>query len=429
MAARLGAALAALLLIGCSARERIRAGDDYMAAGRYAAAGRAYNKAADRRPHSSRALEGAAAAWLADGEPEQALTYARLATEQSPTGLPLLAETLIELGRGREAVSLLEEAPDTPGQSRWLAESLLSAGLLDAALSEAGTAEADEGGELAGLIGWLNARLGHDEDALSIAHRLQSAPSTQARADAVAIRMLLRDDPADGVATAVPTSELTRQWWVAAALMLETGEPEAALRRFMWLWANDPTDGRAARHAGELLVVLGDPAGARRALTASLSIDDSDLMLWLTLARACHALEDWQCSASARSRALALSESPTVEDWVLGARAWRAAGSMPELVSMWEGAIKRQPNKPTLYYHLSGTLMEAGRIDEAVGYARAAWNLAPQDAEVALLLGELYARREEYRSAVRVYEAALQSSPSDSRLHASLKTVLGYIPY
>ena len=68
MPARAGLLLA-LLLVGCTARERIRAGDGYMEDGRYAAAGRAYAKAVDRRPNNSRALEGAAAAWLADGAP------------------------------------------------------------------------------------------------------------------------------------------------------------------------------------------------------------------------------------------------------------------------------------------------------------------------------------------------------------------------
>lgn len=426
MGARLGLVLAALLLSGCGARERIRAGDRYMEAGRYAAAGRAYSKAADRRRRSSRALEGAAAAWLADGDPEQALPYARRAAAQSDTGLPLLAEVLIGLGRGQEAVPLLEATTEAPERDRWLAEALLSAGQLDAALTAAGRAHADEAGELAGLIGWLSARQGRDEDALSIAHRTRGASSPQAQADAAAIFRLLGDDSSSA---AIEAEEYVGLWWASAAWMQETGESEAALRRFMWLWVADPADGRAARHAGELLVVLGEPEAARRALSDALSVDDTDPSVWHTLARACHALEDWSCSASARARYLDLSESPTVSDWVLGARAWRAAGSTPDLIAMWERAIKRQPDEPTLYYHLSGSLQESGRIDEAVGYARLAWRLAPGDAEVALLLGGLYSQREEYEAAAAIYREAITSSPSDSRLRASLKTVLGYIPY
>ncbi len=421
----LGSILAVLLLSGCGAQERIRAGDNYMEAERYAAAGRAYGKAADRRRRSSRALEGAAAAWLADGDPEQALFYARRAAAQADSGLALLAAVLIDLGRGKEAVPLLEEAPLAPGQDRWLAEALLSTGQLDAALTAAGRAEPDEGGELAGLLGWLSARQGRDEDALSIAHRTRGAASPQAQADVAAIFRMLGDD----TVIEVEAERHIKQWWASAALMLEANEHEAALRRFMWLWVADPADGRAARHAGELLVTLEEFDVARHALTDALAVDDTDPSLWQTLARACFAMEDWSCSAAARSRYLDLSASPTVADWVLGARAWRAAGSMPDLIAMWERAIKRQPDTAALYYHLSGSLLEAKRVDEAIGYARLAWQLALGDPEVALLLGGLYSSRQEYEAAADIYRVALESSPSDSRLHASLKTVLGYIQY
>jgi tetratricopeptide (TPR) repeat protein len=429
MSARTGLLAAVLLLSACGARERIRAGDEYMEAGRYAAAGRAYSKAVDRRSRSRRALEGAAAAWLADNDPERALIYAQRAADRGDSGAALLAETLIELGRGREAVPLLQDSPDALDRDRWMAEALLSAGQLDAALTAASAATPDEAGEIAGLIGWLSARLDRDEDALSLAHRLRSATSPQARADAAAIMLLLGDEAARDVAATIQPETLTERWLAAAARMQQSGEQEAALRRFMWLWAVAPDDPRATRHAGELLVELGEPAAARRALGISLALDESQSEVWRTLARACHDLEDWRCSAAARSRHLDLIEAPTLEDWLAGARDWRAAGSLPDLIAMWERAVKRQPDQPTLYYHLAGSLMEAGRIDEGVGYARLAWKLVPGDAEVALLLGELYTAREEYVTAAAVYRQAIASNPSDSRLRASLETVLGYIPY
>ena len=112
-----------------------------------------------------------------------------------------------------------------------------------------------------------------------------------------------------------------------------------------------------------------------------------------------------------------------------GARAWRKAGDLDEVVALWRDAVKRQDDQPTHYYHLAGSLRETGETDAAVGYARLAWNLAPGDANIALLLGELYGARAEYESAAAIYRAALQSNPGDSRLEAGLNTVLGYIPY
>ena len=429
MRTRVGLLLAALLLAGCSARERIRAGDGYMETGRYAAAGRAYAMAVDRRPRNSQALEGAAAAWLANGDPERALTYARRATERQSSGTPLLAETLLQLGRGQETVTMLEDAVDAPERDRWLAEALLATGELNAALSTAQGAEHDDAGNLAGLLGWLNARLDNDEAALSLAHRLRGAESPQARADAAAILLLLGDDSAANLAKTVPVDVLAEQWWAQAAKKLQSAEKEAALRQFMWLWALSPGDARYTMRAGQLLLDLGEPAPARRALSASLAVDDEQREVWHALAMTCQDLEDWHCSAHARSKVLDMSEDPSLQDWLDNARAWRSAGSMPDLIAMWEDAVKRQPEQPTLYYHLAGSLMEVGQINQAIGFARLAWKLAPGDAEIALLLGELYTSREEYTSAADIYRQSLASNPGDSRLRASLKTVLGYIPY
>ena len=421
--------LVAMLVMGCSARERIRSGDKYMEAGRYAAAGRAYAKAVERRPRNSHALEGAATAWLADGDPEQALMYARRAGERRDAGLPLHAETLIQLGRGAEAVPLLEEAPSAPLRMRWLAAAYLSAGDLSAALTAAQDAEADPGGEVLGLQGWLNARLGNDESALSAAHRLRDADSPQARADAAAILLLFGDAASAQVAQTIETEPLVAHWWKQAVWKIQTGETEAALRQLMWLWAIDPDDARYSLRAGQLLIEAGEPAVARRALRMAVTRDETLREGWSSLTRACAELKAWTCSADARTRLIALTENPSLQDWLAGARAWKKAESLPGLIAMWESAIRRQEDQPTHYYHLAGSLMEADRIDEAVGYARLAWRLVPGDAEVALLLGELYLGREEYTTAAQVYREAISNNPSDSRLRAGLETVLGYIPY
>jgi tetratricopeptide (TPR) repeat protein len=160
-----------------------------------------------------------------------------------------------------------------------------------------------------------------------------------------------------------------------------------------------------------------------------VATDDSLREGWSGLAKACAELEAWRCSADARTRLIALMENPSLQDWLAGARSWKKADSLPGLIAMWESAVRRQDDQPTHYYHLAGSLMEANRIDEAIGYARLAWRLVPGDAEIALLLGSLYLGREEYTTAAQVYREAIASNPSDSRLRAGLKTVLGYIPY
>ncbi len=423
-------ALLILLSTGCGARERLRAGDRYLEQQRYAAAGRAYEKAAEQRPKNLRALEGAAQAWLAAGEPETALHFATAASDQgSPTGTLLMAEALLQLGRGSEALPDLKALPEsTPGRAHALAAAYLAAGDLPQAAAMGRAALSSGTVESMALMAWLHARSGDAEDALSLAHRARSAQDPTVRADAAAVLKLLGDPAAAEEAGLLDEDTLTR-WWRTAAVQSDAGDLESASRGLARLWAQDPTDPRYPMHLGNFLLAAEAPALARAPLEASIALDPDQPDTWRALAVACQKLQLARCEAEAWTGLLLHQDETTPADWQRAGRAWEATKDTEQAAALWREAVRQLPEDAAMRYALARALVEVGQTNAAIGHARLAWQLSPGDAEIGLLLGELYSARGEYDAAADIYRQAIRFSPQDARLRAGLQAVQPHLSY
>ncbi|MEL6348377.1 MAG: tetratricopeptide repeat protein [Myxococcota bacterium] len=422
-----------IVLWGCVSG-RMRDAASYMEQQRYPAAAAAYGDVLSKRPDRLDALLGQASALLAADRPEAALAPAeRAAGRGAPAGIALYARALLAVGRGDEAVSLLrtddeipddeipdDEIPDDeiPDGPRLLVEALLVAGAHDAALRIAREHSAEHPGPWA----WAAMRAGAVSEAQSAGYAATLSEDEDARADGAAVLSAL------GVEASVDISEdAVTRWWTAAGRLEAGGDAEGVLRQLSRLAAAQPKDVAVLRRLGQQWLALDAPQPARRVIEMALEADPQQPDLWLVLSRICAQLKQPRCEGAALEGRLIYSPDAPIEDWVRAGSIWESLGEGERWVGLWGLAVTRRPGDPTAQYHLARALQALGRIDEAVGHARLSWQASAGDAEVALLLGELYEIRREFRAAAALYREAISLHPADQRLISRLETVLGYV--
>lgn len=272
------------------------------------------------------------------------------------------------------------------------AERALEAGDVPAALAAfRALADAPDGAKdprvLAGL-GAALVRTGAARDALDAYGALVRVRGTAGDRVAYADALLA---VARGAVAAGPRSGLEVMPYLRDALaqLAEAKDPDAALAT------------RAARIEGEARWLLGDAAGARRALAAPGLA--SDVAAQDLLARAAYAMGDYAAAAAAwtvagHARGVALARALAKDPGAIEAYAVlvRAAPTDLDLadeasrgavalgaVDAFDAALAEPPPGTAAILRLRGRLMErAGRIGPAVERYRAARDLAPDDVEV-----------------------------------------------
>src|SRR5665213_1392443 len=92
-------------------------------------------------------------------------------------------------------------------------------------------------------------------------------------------------------------------------------------------------------------------------------------------------------------------------------------------LNMLSEAVKLQPRAPGLHYNLAEGLRRQGRFQEAEASARAALEVAPNDANIQGQLGVILAQQGRGEEALRACEAAVASNPELPAAHLRLAQV------
>ena len=103
------------------------------------------------------------------------------------------------------------------------------------------------------------------------------------------------------------------------------------------------------------------------------------------------------------------------------------SGEMEQAVEDFRAALSYSRDDPEYQLSLARALRDTGRTDEAETYLLSLWEHAPQEADISLALGRLYAREKSVESAIRFYHNAIygvwESEPDLHRRDAQLELV------
>ena len=112
----------------------------------------------------------------------------------------------------------------------------------------------------------------------------------------------------------------------------------------------------------------------------------------------------------------------TADPATLGAAGWTAIDEkrFGDALEAFGRALALRKNDPVLYAGAGVAAFMLGQHAEAQTWLERALKLAPQYADVSMLLGELHYRAGRVEEAIATYEAALKYSPSDAALEEKL---------
>ena len=99
---------------------------------------------------------------------------------------------------------------------------------------------------------------------------------------------------------------------------------------------------------------------------------------------------------------------------------WERAGQHERAATAAYVAVEMDPKHGRAQLALARAFSASGNVEQAVGRARIAWEIMDGHAEVGLLLGSLYERREEFAAAYEIYAEALEKNPGDPRLRQAM---------
>ncbi|MCB9746078.1 MAG: tetratricopeptide repeat protein [Alphaproteobacteria bacterium] len=451
-----------LVLIACGgSRAQLRKGDAYLADGYPDAAARAYERALEDRPTDPELHLRLASAQLEIGETTQALGHARVAADAELDGAQLvLARALLANFKVDEAFAAARAAmEEDPGPEVYLVlgEVELARGQLPRALTWLERAAASEAPYALALHAWALARAGDEAAARGAIVQAQTAAQGDAETTLiVAAAWLQLGETADaqglgaGLRGADPrlvqAGGLRDELATRAQDRRSRGDADGAYRDALAAFALTPeiadlswmigtwwlADGEPARAASYLEHALSLPpyvtAGEAQISVASTSgpdlaeVNAKRVEIARALAAAWQQIGDPGKAAEAMEVALLRSGQPlTAESCLALSDAYRSAGRYAEAMEM--AARAADMGHPEAVLQVSRALAAAGRLDEAVGRARAGWRVTPGDPELALLLAELYQQRGELNAAREVLGQALNRHPDHPELQAAMEAI------
>lgn len=112
------------------------------------------------------------------------------------------------------------------------------------------------------------------------------------------------------------------------------------------------------------------------------------------------------------------SPGPDAPDSI--AEVYLEAGRHRDAAREAELSIRRDPEDPSLRKLVARAHAGAGNVERAIEHLEVALELAPGDAEVSILLGELEQRRENLADAYVAFRRASQLAPDDIRAWSGL---------
>ena len=111
---------------------------------------------------------------------------------------------------------------------------------------------------------------------------------------------------------------------------------------------------------------------------------------------------------------------------LLGVLTWRQAGVYRDDVTFFSHIIALNPHARLAHYNLAGSLVAAGRLDEALGAARTAVERRPDSANEHGRLGHLLILQEELDEAEAVLRTAVELAPGNVGNRRNLAATLHY---
>ncbi|OGQ84982.1 MAG: hypothetical protein A2289_12550 [Deltaproteobacteria bacterium RIFOXYA12_FULL_58_15] len=272
---------------------------------------------------------------------------------------------------------------------------------------------------------WLLVRAGRAEAARQAAERaLQLKPeSSSLRLVSAVSRMRTRPDVAAEEMVALkdePDAPPDLAAWTGEAY-LRSGNVKRALGVWQGALGRGPEDVGVLRRLTRFAVALGDFRGATSQLRHILdrgwaSVDDR-LLLARLLLREGNAEEAFDIvNAGLRDEDLSpLNRARLIGEKVVIVTSGRGLDSSG--VSKWlDEALALSPDLPELLYVAGQVDESAGAVDNAIDSLEAAFNLAPDQPHVAMLLAMLL-QLQEPREASQVVATALKESPHHVPLH------------
>lgn len=360
------------------------------------------------------------------------------------------------LGRGKEALDLIQPS-DTAALH---AEALLSVGRVDEARQALASPASPQESILAA---WLRWRAEGDTgcpqalvDAASAVEQLDEDAEIAAEAGGLAI--VCRDEARARQwhlqARAFERKDLTSRRATAETRRL-AGDGEGAARLLSRAVALYPESGEARRDLGVAWLQAGQPARAVASLQAALALApySQDLSkaaiilaegtlsaaqraeqideAWVQLSRALDAHGDPANANAASERAL-LARSYTkvtpaaiATEWLALSARWGAVRQHTKAIEAAQTATRLAPDAVESWLGLAQAQLRAGRVADALGSARKAWDMRPGSPEVAVVLGRAAIAGGDPTEGRRACESALRELAGKPHpLAAELQSIL-----
>jgi Flp pilus assembly protein TadD len=109
---------------------------------------------------------------------------------------------------------------------------------------------------------------------------------------------------------------------------------------------------------------------------------------------------------------------------VLGVSTWKRTCVYQNPETLWQDTVSRNPSAYMAHNNLGNVLLQAGRVQEAIGEYKLALRLKPDDAEAYINLGNVLLQSGKLREAIGQYEQALHLKPDSPVAHKGLGLAL-----
>jgi tetratricopeptide (TPR) repeat protein len=226
---------------------------------------------------------------------------------------------------------------------------------------------------------------------------------------------------------AVALEPESAQWVVDLSwVLLERGEPEAALRLVRSRMAAQPAEPEYPNLVGQILLEQGDLAGAERAFRQTIEIDPSYVHSYLNLARMARRSGRIEDARGLYQEALAQHPNDAGVLREIGEFEYNR-GRTGAAIDAFEASLRADPNSALTTADLARALADAGRdLPRALELARLARAQDPTSADYAEALGRVLHASGLHAAAVAQYREAIALAPHPiAAFHYRLGIALG----
>jgi predicted Zn-dependent protease len=385
-----------------------------MRAGRFDAAATIYAELSKARPDDPGLLMNLGMARYMAGHPEQAVAPLQKSVGLNPSLAPaslFLGASLLDLGRAREAVPLLERAiaamPENANAREMLARAYFSTSQYTKAVQQYSTLTTVQANKPKAWDGLVRSYEGISETALAELQRqapnspllelivADVAVSQEKYAAALAIyrRVMEGTPPVGGLHEAV------------AEIYERAGKPEWAAKERQAI--KPRTAAECARHVAECDFLAGK---FRESLAAGLQSTSAAGHYWTIRAANRLATE-----AVAKLEAL----PPSVELHLIRAELAQSSGRKTDAVTEVRAALKLSPGNPVIERALADALVQAHDTDEAVPLLERLTREHP-DTGLLLMYGDALLQSQQIERAIPILERAAGARDAPVAAHAAL---------